>query len=193
VLTLSAAWVCLFATPFLGGSNHRCPILREQDAKKGPAAQAVPAFARKYDVDCTYCHTVWPQLNRNGLIFRYLGYRMPYEVPVHQGVKEPVKPKAPPAVATGLSPSAKIAEGHKVFMALQCFTCHVDGGNIINPTKPIRGQDFLKKYPDDNQIAELIRHGVPGTAMPAYDKDRLSDDQMPLLIAYIRSLTPQTK
>ena len=191
LLALSVASVCLFAAPLLSGSNHLCPVLRERELKGGPAAQAVPAFARKYNVDCTYCHTMWPQLNRTGIIFRYLGYRMPYEVPVHAGAKAPVAANPLPAVGAGLSPSAKIAEGHQVFMSLQCFTCHVDGGNVINPSKPIKGQDFLAKYPGDDQMAAIIRHGAPGTAMPAYDKDRLSDDQLSNLIAYIRSLTPK--
>ena len=38
---------------------------------------AVPAFARKYGVKCYTCHTVPPALNKNGYMFKRLGYRMP--------------------------------------------------------------------------------------------------------------------
>jgi hypothetical protein len=38
---------------------------------------AIPAFARKYGVKCYTCHTVPPALNKNGYMFKRLGYRMP--------------------------------------------------------------------------------------------------------------------
>lgn len=205
ILIVSLVIIALFASPLLSGSNHKCPVLREQDLQKGPSAQAVPAFARKYNVDCTYCHTAWPQLNRTGIIFRYLGYRMPYEVPVVSEAKKSSAAKAPalpPSVTSGLEqgiggtnkqpPSPEtIAEGKNAFNNMQCFTCHVNGGNIIDSSKPIKGIAFIKKYPDDSQIADVIRRGVSGTAMPGYANDRLSDEQLSVLIAYIRSLTPE--
>lgn len=40
-------------------------------------ARAIPAFARKYGVRCYACHTVPPALNKNGYMFKRLGYRMP--------------------------------------------------------------------------------------------------------------------
>ncbi len=38
---------------------------------------AIPAFARKFGVKCYVCHTVPPALNKNGYMFKRLGYRMP--------------------------------------------------------------------------------------------------------------------
>jgi hypothetical protein len=38
---------------------------------------SIPAFARKYGVRCYTCHTVPPALNKNGYMFKRLGYRMP--------------------------------------------------------------------------------------------------------------------
>lgn len=29
-------------------------------------AEAIPAFARKHDTQCTACHTAWPSLNEMG-------------------------------------------------------------------------------------------------------------------------------
>ncbi len=42
-----------------------------------PSPQAIPAFARKYNVKCFTCHTVFPRLNKTGYLFKRLGYRMP--------------------------------------------------------------------------------------------------------------------
>ena len=41
------------------------------------SGNAIPAFARKYGVKCYTCHTVPPALNKNGYMFKRLGYRMP--------------------------------------------------------------------------------------------------------------------
>jgi hypothetical protein len=41
------------------------------------AGQAIPAFARKFGVKCYACHTIPPALNKNGYMFKRLGYRMP--------------------------------------------------------------------------------------------------------------------
>ena len=40
-------------------------------------AQAIPAFARKFGLKCYACHTIPPALNKNGYMFKRLGYRMP--------------------------------------------------------------------------------------------------------------------
>jgi hypothetical protein len=42
-----------------------------------PQAQAIPAFARKYDVNCTACHTAPPILNTFGQRFLENGYQLP--------------------------------------------------------------------------------------------------------------------
>jgi hypothetical protein len=38
-------------------------------------APAVPAFARRYGVSCSTCHSAWPALNATGLAFKLSGYR----------------------------------------------------------------------------------------------------------------------
>ncbi len=40
-------------------------------------AEAIPAFARKYQTSCSTCHTVYPVLNSFGKAFRASGYRIP--------------------------------------------------------------------------------------------------------------------
>lgn len=39
------------------------------------AANAIPAFARKYEMTCSACHTAYPQLNAQGRAFKLAGYR----------------------------------------------------------------------------------------------------------------------
>jgi hypothetical protein len=43
------------------------------------AANAIPAFARKYDMDCSNCHLAFPQLNATGRRFKEAGYRFQAE------------------------------------------------------------------------------------------------------------------
>lgn len=40
-------------------------------------AEAIPAFARKYETSCATCHAAFPKLNAFGQAFRRLGYRFP--------------------------------------------------------------------------------------------------------------------
>lgn len=40
-------------------------------------AQAIPAFARKYEKNCSSCHTAWPMLNSAGRQFKEDGYKFP--------------------------------------------------------------------------------------------------------------------
>lgn len=40
-----------------------------------PPASAVPAFARRYGVSCSTCHSAWPALNATGMAFKLSGYR----------------------------------------------------------------------------------------------------------------------
>lgn len=41
------------------------------------SADAIPAFARRYQTSCTTCHVVIPKLNAFGIAFRNNGYRIP--------------------------------------------------------------------------------------------------------------------
>jgi hypothetical protein len=43
--------------------------------------QAIPAFARRYDVSCHFCHDGYPKLNSMGQRFRERGFRMDKEDP----------------------------------------------------------------------------------------------------------------
>lgn len=58
-------------------------------------ADAVPAFARKYQTSCQTCHIVFPKLNAFGEAFRLRGYRMPGET--EEMIKQPQTPMGAPA------------------------------------------------------------------------------------------------
>ena len=40
-------------------------------------AQALPQFARRYNLKCSACHTIVPVLNEQGLLFQRFGYHLP--------------------------------------------------------------------------------------------------------------------
>jgi hypothetical protein len=48
-----------------------CAVLAPQPAN------AIPAFARKFNLKCYSCHTIPPALNKTGYTFKRLGYRLP--------------------------------------------------------------------------------------------------------------------
>ncbi len=40
-------------------------------------AEAIPAFAKKYNASCTLCHTAWPRLNAEGYKYKLNAYQLP--------------------------------------------------------------------------------------------------------------------
>src|ERR1700752_801012 len=40
------------------------------------SVRAIPAFARKYGLPCSACHTAWPELNYFWMAFRDRGYQL---------------------------------------------------------------------------------------------------------------------
>lgn len=52
-------------------------------------AGAIPAWARKYNMNCSGCHSpAVPRLNAKGFAFKWAGYRMPEEIGENQEVKQ---------------------------------------------------------------------------------------------------------
>jgi hypothetical protein len=51
-------------------------------------AEAMPMFARKYSVGCSYCHTTIPRLNVTGFKFRAAGFRLVEDIGKPQDEKE---------------------------------------------------------------------------------------------------------
>jgi mono/diheme cytochrome c family protein len=92
------------------------------------------------------------------------------------------------------SAKGDLKRGKAVFQNMQCAICHTDGGNNLNPERPLKGESFLKRYPanDNNKLEQIIRQGIKDKGMPAFGKDKMSDQDMADVIVYIRSFTPLT-
>ena len=68
----------LLSATLLSGTMHR-------DAA---AANAIPAWARRYNVSCSHCHLgANPTLNATGIRFRWAGYRMPEDIGQNENTK----------------------------------------------------------------------------------------------------------
>ncbi|HEY0722257.1 MAG TPA: hypothetical protein VGE50_13505 [Gammaproteobacteria bacterium] len=62
------------------------------------SSQAIPVFARQYDMSCSACHAAYPRLNEFGVMFRDNNYRLPNwkeKIGVETGDDMLVLPKMP--------------------------------------------------------------------------------------------------
>lgn len=70
-------------------------LITGANAVSVPTADAIPAFARKYTLNCTACHTAPPQLNTFGERFLENGYQLPgMEDGGITGKKKPWRPES---------------------------------------------------------------------------------------------------
>ncbi len=77
----------------------------------------------------------------------------------------------------------KIAEGRKLFLRWNCYSCHgVRGGGGIG--RPTNDEEWIYGG-DDASVLESIKEGTPG-GMPAF-AERMSEDETWKVIAYMRS------
>jgi hypothetical protein len=81
----------------------------------------------------------------------------------------------------------QLSSGEKIFNK-NCRVCHINGGNVINPSIPIRGSFKLANI---ETFKTFIRNpklpdGSKG-AMPSFSKSQISDDQVKDLYQYIIS------
>ena len=77
----------------------------------------------------------------------------------------------------------KASSGEQAFMQ-NCASCHMDGGNIINPAKTLKQKDMeangIKKPRD---IVEKMRK--PGPGMIPFDKEKIPDKEAEAIAEYI--------
>jgi len=53
------------------------------------AGDGIPAWARRYNVNCSHCHApAIPELNATGIYFKWAGYRLPEDIGVQQTVSQ---------------------------------------------------------------------------------------------------------
>ena len=88
--------------------------------------------------------------------------------------------------------SAQAPDGAKLY-ATHCGACHAQGGNIINPALPVKGSVKMKNLAVFTAYNRnpLKADGSKGV-MPAFPKDKISDQEMKPIYDYALTL-PGTK
>jgi mono/diheme cytochrome c family protein len=84
--------------------------------------------------------------------------------------------------------SAQAPDGTNLY-AVNCGACHAQGGNIINPALPVTGSAKLKSLAVFTAFNRnpLKADGSKGM-MPAFPKDKISDQGMKLIYDYSLTL-----
>jgi mono/diheme cytochrome c family protein len=167
-------------------------------------AAAEPSWARKYNAECTLCHTTYPRLNRIGYEFKRLGYRLPKEVEAggkgatatqtaagqaaHKPyVIEPTGYKAKPA-----TPESE--QGRAVFEKLNCASCHSIGGRGGRMGPPMDGvggrrdEEFLIAHltdPEEHAKKFPELHANQPNRMP---HPHATAEEVRLIVAYLLTL-----
>jgi len=112
-------------------------------------AEAIPAFARKYQTSCATCHAAFPKLNAFGQAFRRLGYHFPEgqdaemvkEKPVSLGAEsyKRVWPQAIwPADIPGSAPIAVLLES-EITVNSEADQSNVDFSNMMEEMELLTG------------------------------------------------------
>lgn len=96
---------------------------------------------------------------------------------------------APARAAETAAPGADARAGEALFSS-SCSACHADGGNLIDPKKPLRGSAKTKDFAT---FLAWIRE--PVTPMPPFLPEQISDDQARELYRYVTEVlgAPQQK
>lgn len=97
----------------------------------------------------------------------------------------PAHAAEPGSPASPADEAAQIEHGKILFVSYGCGWCHEDGGR-----KQGRGPQLMDSKRDDEFVINRIVGGSPGR-MPAFG-NQLVDTDILALMAYIRSLKPET-
>ena len=156
-------------------------------------AQAMPAWARKYNADCTLCHTTYPRLNRTGYEFRRRGYRFEWESEktdkTSTGDVKTVSYTPPPATDSSRS-------GEVLYKKMNCAACHAikgEGGQVgpaLDGVGAKRTAQFMIGHVTDPQkhAINLPLDHPNGVMMPATDA---TAGEIVQIVDYLRTLPPQ--
>jgi len=78
----------------------------------------------------------------------------------------------------------EIAEGGRLFQS-NCTGCHGTAGDLVPGVALMSGK--FRRATNDNEVAGIIRQGVSGTAMQAFN---FTEQQTGILVAYLKSFAP---
>jgi mono/diheme cytochrome c family protein/small nuclear ribonucleoprotein (snRNP)-like protein len=90
------------------------------------------------------------------------------------------------ALGSGLAQHAftpeEIADGGRLYQT-NCVGCHGSSGNLVSGVELM--SDRFKRASTDDEVARIIRTGIPGTAMQGFS---LTESQASTIVAYLRSM-----
>src|SRR3982751_6629103 len=75
----------------------------------------------------------------------------------------------------------EMAEGGRLFQS-NCTGCHGTAGDQVPGVALMSGK--FRRATNDDEVAGIIRKGVPGTAMQAFN---FTDQQTGMVVAYLKS------
>src|SRR2546422_10630315 len=78
----------------------------------------------------------------------------------------------------------EIAEGGPLFQS-NCTGCHGTGGDQVPGVALMSGK--FRRATSDDEVAGIIRKGVPGTAMQPFN---FTEPQPGMIVAYLKSFAP---
>ncbi len=88
----------------------------------------------------------------------------------------------------GFAPRAEAANldhGRQIF-ANNCASCHIGGGNVVNPSKTLKQADLEANHKDT--LEAIITQVTNGNgAMPAFGSRLVGTDDIPDVAAYVLS------
>src|SRR5215471_6241229 len=79
----------------------------------------------------------------------------------------------------------EIAEGSRLFQT-NCTGCHGSSGDLVQGVALMSGK--FRRASTDDEVATIIRKGVPGTAMQGFS---FTEQQAGMIVAYFRSFTAE--
>jgi mono/diheme cytochrome c family protein len=187
------------------------PLLVEKLKPGVLTASAMPAWSRKYNANCTLCHTTYPRLNRTGYEFKRLGYRFAWELEGRGGGRPPVAIShgghagggraAPDATTPGGYVPAPVTEssraGERLYKELNCSACHAvgkEGGQVgprLDGVGARRSREFIVGHitdPEEHARNLPLEH-PQGATMPATNA---TGEQIEQLADYLLTLAEVT-
>src|SRR5262245_50812049 len=80
-------------------------------------------------------------------------------------------------------PPEEIAEGGRLFQST-CTGCHGTAGDLVPGVALMSGK--FRRATSDDEVASIIRKGVPATAMQAFN---FTEQQAGMIVAYLKSFS----
>jgi cytochrome c6 len=92
----------------------------------------------------------------------------------------PTGTAVPPETSPLAGSTVPISDGQTLFQN-HCAGCHAQGGNSLNPAKPVKGSAYLSSVA---AFTGFVRQ--PSGAMPAFDEGALSTAEVKQMYDYVK-------